>query len=234
MATRVYPVQKVTLFDGTTLEISQLKIKYFRELLDTFENIKYTKTDDEALVVLLECTRICLQQFYPEISHSIDQVEDNLDLDTMHVILDVAGGIKLGKQNEDSAEDSKSTGKEDSDSWDKLDLVKLESEIFAMGNWKNFDDLESSLNMSELIQLVSSRRELDYEEKKFFAAIQGVDLDKGNDRGQKEWEDLKARVFSKGKATDSKDILALQGENARQAGFGIGFGLEYEDLRSPS
>ena len=85
--------------------------------------------------------------------------------------------------------------------------------------------------MPELMEILSSRRELDYEEKKFTAAIQGVDLDSNADRGQKEWEDLKARVFSKGKVTDSNDVLALQGQNAVKAGFGIGMGLDYEDLR---
>jgi len=84
--------------------------------------------------------------------------------------------------------------------------------------------------------IISSKRELDYQEKKFFAAIQGVDLDEasGSDRGQKEWEDMKARVFSGGATSDSNDILSLQGQNAKKAGFGIGFGLEYEDARDPS
>jgi hypothetical protein len=45
---------------------------------------------------------------------------------------------------------------------------------------------------------------------------------------------MKARVFSKGQATDSKDVLALQGQNALKAGFGIGMGLDYEDARDPS
>ena len=68
------------------------------------------------------------------------------------------------------------------------------------------------------------------------AAIQGVDLDKqsGSERGQKEWEDMKARVFSGGKATDSNDVLALQGVTAQKAGFGIGMGLDYGDERDPS
>jgi hypothetical protein len=39
---------------------------------------------------------------------------------------------------------------------------------------------------------------------------------------------MKARVFSKGKATDGSDIMALQGKNAERAGFGIGMGLTYE------
>jgi hypothetical protein len=45
---------------------------------------------------------------------------------------------------------------------------------------------------------------------------------------------MKARVFSKGQATDSKDVLALQGATAQKAGFGIGMGLDYEDARDPS
>mgnify|MGYP000492075863 CR=1 FL=1 len=61
--------------------------------------------------------------------------------------------------------------------------------------------------------------------------MQGVDLDKetGNDNSNA-WEEMKARVFSKGQASDSKDIVALQGINAQKAGFGIGMGLEYEKI----
>ena len=86
--------------------------------------------------------------------------------------------------------------------------------------------------MPELIATLSSRRDLDYQEKKFLAAIQGVDLDaqSGESRGQKEWEDLKARVFSGGTAKDSNDITSLQGINASQAGFGIGAGLSYDNV----
>jgi hypothetical protein len=45
---------------------------------------------------------------------------------------------------------------------------------------------------------------------------------------------MKARVFSGGATSDSNDVLALQGVNAEKAGFGIGFGLDYEDARDPS
>jgi hypothetical protein len=41
---------------------------------------------------------------------------------------------------------------------------------------------------------------------------------------------MKARVFSGGQASDSKDIVALQGINAQKAGFGIGMGLDYEKI----
>mgnify|MGYP003639184946 CR=1 FL=1 len=85
--------------------------------------------------------------------------------------------------------------------------------------------------MPELTAVITAKRELDYQERKFLAAMQGVDLDEnnGSEKGQKEWEDLKSRVFSGGSAKDSSDITSLQGLNAQKAGFGIGDGLEYSN-----
>jgi hypothetical protein len=103
-----------------------------------------------------------------------------------------------------------------------------------LGNWKDYRDLEESLSMPELVVTLTAAREVQYEKQKFLAAIQGIDLDKqsgGGSKGQKEWEDLKSRVFSQGQASDSDDILSLQGQNAAKAGFGIGSGLEYTDLK---
>jgi hypothetical protein len=98
-----------------------------------------------------------------------------------------------------------------------------------LGIWKDYEELESNLSMPELTAILTAKRDDDYQEKKFFAAIQGVDLDgeNGKDRGQKEWEDMKSRVFSGGNSKDSSDITSLQGHNASKAGFGIGKGLEY-------
>jgi hypothetical protein len=229
MATKIYITKKIYLFDGTEIEISPLKIKYLREFMDTFSLVKDAKSDDESLVILTECARIAMKQYYPKISKSTELVEDNLDMPTIHEILEICGGIKI---KEDSEETVLEQAKENNsaNSWEDIDLVKLESEVFTLGIWKNYDELESSLSMSELITILSSKRELDYEEKKFLAAMQGVDLDSKSDRGQKEWEDMKARVFSGGKAKDSNDVLSLQGQNAKRYGFGIGMGLDYEDL----
>jgi hypothetical protein len=41
---------------------------------------------------------------------------------------------------------------------------------------------------------------------------------------------MKARVFSRGQTSDSNDVLSLQGATAQKAGFGIGMGLDYENL----
>lgn len=87
--------------------------------------------------------------------------------------------------------------------------------------------------MPELFAVLGSYREDRNREHKFLAAIQGIDLDKdsGSSKGQKEWEDLKSRVFSGGQVGDSNDIISLQGQNAVKAGFGIGSGLEYADFK---
>jgi hypothetical protein len=85
--------------------------------------------------------------------------------------------------------------------------------------------------MPELIAILQTKSKEDYENKKFFAAIQGVDIDKNNAKSHDAWEQMKARVYSKGKTSDPNDILALQGDAARRAGFGIGHGLDYEVIK---
>ena len=230
MATSVYKNKIINLIDGTELEIMPLKIKYLRQFMDAFENVKKSKNDDEAIENIVECVRIAMKQYYPEVSVQKNDIEDSFDMPTIYKLLDVAAGIKI---NDALEEDVSSQAKGSGSTWSELDLAKIEAEVFLLGIWKDYQELEESLSMPELITTLSSRRELEYEEKKFLAAIQGVDLDKqsNSNRGQKEWEDLKARVFSKGATNDSKDILALQGQNAKKAGFGIGLGLDYEDLR---
>ena len=152
----------------------------------------------------------------------------------MHEVLDVGGNIKIGANSEEEIKVQAQKG-DPGPSWEDFDLAKLESEIFLLGIWKDYSELEASLSLSEILAIISSKRDLDYQEKKFFAAIQGVDLEGSSDeeRGQKEWENLKARVFSGGATSDSNDVLSLQGQNAKKAGFGIGMGLDYEDSRDP-
>ena len=230
MATEIYNKDNVYLIDGTELEIIPLKIKYLREFMVEFENIKTAIDDDAAIEILSKCVGICMKQYYPQI---VDSVEDNLDLPTIYKIIDIAAGIKINKKSEEPVkEQAVSSGS----SWDELDLAKLEAEVFILGIWKDYKDLEESLSMPELMVTLSSKRELDYQEKKFLAAIQGVDLEGANnpERGQKEWEDMKARVFSRGATSDSNDVLALQGQNAKKAGLGIGMGLDYDDARDPT
>lgn len=231
MPTEIYRLDYVYTMDNFEIELSPLKIKYLKQLMNVFQTIKAANNDDEAITIMSECVRISMQQYHPPFAESVFYVEDNFDLVSIYKILDAAAGIKIDEKKEDVLAQAQ---EEQSDSaWDDFDLAKLETEVFLLGIWKNYDELETSLSIPELTAILNSRRELNYEEKKFLAAIQGINLDDQNDdgRGQQEWENMKARVFSRGATNDSKDILALQGINAQQAGFGIGMGLDYEVVK---
>lgn len=89
--------------------------------------------------------------------------------------------------------------------------------------------------MPELTSILTSKREQDYNNRKFLAAIQGVDIDKGSSSGgdelQKVIERAKKRVSDQSgetNAPDPNDITSLRGKAAANAGFGIGMGLDYE------
>jgi hypothetical protein len=226
MATRVYDYKTIKLIDGTPLYLTPLKIKYLREFMDAFEFVKTANNDSEAIFFLSECARIAMQQYYPSIKTIFD-LEDMVDLQTVYDIIDIAAGVKIKKDSSTVKKDAVESGSD----WEKLDLAKLESELFLMGIWKDYEELESSLSMPELMSALEVKREMDYDNKKFHAAIQGVDLDKESGKGKANaWEEMKARVFSGGQARDSNDIVALQGVNAQKAGFGIGMGLTYEKI----
>lgn len=225
MATKIYESGTIKLIDGTEIYITPLKIKYLREFMEVFQKIKESGSEEESITYLLECARIAMKQYYPNLKTIFD-IEDNMDIKTLYKLLDYSAGIKM-KDDEDKTTKEKAIDSEGS--WDKLELDKLESELFLLGIWKDYEELEASLSMPEISATLNAKREMDYNEKKFFAAIQGVDLDKQTGK-QNEWDELKARVFSKGQAANANDITALQGINAQKAGFGIGMGLTYERM----
>jgi hypothetical protein len=227
MATTVYESATIRLIDDTEIYITPLKIKFLREFMEAFEKLDDVVSNEDAIAVLSECARIAMKQYYPLIK-TIEDLEDSVDMPTVYKIIDIAAGIKVNEKKEETVKDQAQSSGE---TWKTLDLVTLESEVFLLGIWKDYEELETSLSMPEIIAILSSKRDLDYQEKKFFAAIQGVDLDKqsGKNKGN-EWEQMKARVFSGGGTSDPNDVLSLQGQNAVKAGFGIGMGLDYKKL----
>lgn len=229
MATKIYESAIVETVYGEKIYITPLKIKYLRQFMDRFDLAKTSETGDELLMHILDCSVIAMQQYAPHIK-TIDEVEDLFDIKTIYKILDIAAGIKMDpdKQKENVETDvKKSESTKEGSAWDTMDLAKLEAEVFQLGIWKDYDELESSLSMSEITATLEAKREQDYTDKKFFAAIQGVDLDKQTKK-EDPWQAMKARVFSGGSTGDPNDVLALQGHNAAKAGFGIGMGLSYE------
>lgn len=227
MATKVYDTETIFLLDGTEILLTPLKIKYLREFMEVFQFVKTSADEKQALFFLSECARIAMKQYYPSIK-SVFDLEDNLDMKTMYRVIDIAAGVKIDSKKEDKT--IKEQAEESGSTWEDFDLAKVEAEAFLLGIWKDYEELESSMSMPELMVTLSSKRELEYEERKFLAAMQGVDLDKDKKAEGNAWEKLKARVFSKGKTGDPNDVTALQGQNAMNAGFGIGMGLDYVDM----
>ena len=230
MPTQIYEISEVELIDGTIIEISPLKIKYLKQFMEKFESVKQAKSDEESISTLVECIRIAMKQYLPSIK-TIEDVEDNIDLPTIYKIIELCAGIKIN-QSEETERKPVSPQPPSENTWEKLDLAKLESELFVLGSWKNFDDLESNISMPELMAILESTRELDYSEKKFMAAMQGVDLDEQTGKKEEDpWEAMKARVAAQVSGIgngDPNDITSLQGQKAQQYGFGIGMGLDYE------
>jgi hypothetical protein len=227
MATKIYESGYIELTDGTRLHITPLKILYLRDLMDVFSDFKDAVSEDDTVNMLLECGAIAMKQYYPLIT-SAEELADSLDMDTLYELLDLSAGIKL--KNKEQTEDTPQKQVSDNPpGWESMDLATLESEAFLLGIWKDYEELERCLSLPELMSTLNAKRDADYNEKKFFAAIQGVDLDaQSGKKEQDPWQAMKARVFSGGATSDPDDILALQGQNAQKAGFGIGMGIGYE------
>jgi hypothetical protein len=226
MATKIYESAIVETVYGEKLYITPLKIKYLRQFMDRFNLIKSAESSDDLLTHILDCTVICMQQYAPHIK-TLEEVEDNFDIKSVYKIVDIAAGIKMEPEKDKEPEDIKKENVKDNSTWDTMDLAKLEAEVFQLGIWKDYEELEASLSMSEISATLGAKREQDYNDKKFYAAMQGVDLDKQTKK-EDPWQAMKARVFSGGATGDPNDVLALQGHNANKAGFGIGMGLSYE------
>ncbi len=230
MATKIYDAENILLIDDTEVYITPLKLKYLRQVMDIFNStIKGSNDQEQIIEGIMQSVAVSMKQYFPSLK-TIEDVEDSVDMPTAYKILEIGAGIKLSKSDDDKEEEKdKPDNLEADNDWETFDLAKLESEAFLLGIWKDYEELETSLSMPELLETIRAKRELEHNERKFLAAIQGVDIDKGKDSNNA-WEKLKAKVFSKGQTTDPNDITAFQGANAAKAGFGIGMGLSYEKI----
>ena len=109
--------------------------------------------------------------------------------------------------------------------WSELDLAALEGDAFLLGHWKNYQELEESLSMPELIQTLKSMQERDMSQRKFTASLKGINLDEAIQDSSSTFDEIERRAL--GIETSSDDVVSLQGKFASQEGFGIGAGLGY-------
>lgn len=227
MATKIYDSAVISTIDGKKIYITPLKIKYLRLFMEEFDKVKEAANDSDAISFVTTSSLLAMMQYCPEIT-TIEQLEDTFDLPTLYKILDIAAGIKLKGSEEGSEESIQNQAKDNTQTWENMDLAKLESEVFLLGIWRDYEELEASLSMAELSETLNAKREADYADKKFMAAIQGVDIDANKEKEENAWEKMKNKVFNKG--GDPNDVTSLKGQKAAKAGFGIGMGLSYEKL----
>jgi len=97
--------------------------------------------------------------------------------------------------------------------------------VFLLGHWKDYDELEGTLSMPELLLTLETSRKVKYRDYKFHAAMQGVSLPDADEDESHEptFEEIKQRAIirAQGGDPDSKDIIYVTGQAAEETGFGI-------------
>lgn len=88
-----------------------------------------------------------------------------------------------------------------------------------LGIWKNFEEIEENLTIAELEKLLEVKRDQDWQNKKFSAALKGIDLDEPGDKEAPTFDDIKRRAEAKVKGV-SADALEFAE---------IGIGIEGDD-----
>ena len=112
-------------------------------------------------------------------------------------------------------------GKNTGRGWDELDLASLEAEAFLLGIWKNYNDLESSMSIPELLVTLEESRKQTFENRKFAAAMKGIDLD-----GEKEnpVDAARKRIAAKNIGSDiSPDDIIADSNFGVNVNNGIGY-----------
>lgn len=67
-----------------------------------------------------------------------------------------------------------------------------------LGIWDNIADLEEKLNLSELYIILDASRKKEHNRNKFLAALQGVDIDEGQQTSAEErFNEVQNRVQAK-------------------------------------
>jgi hypothetical protein len=227
MASKIYNSAMIFTIHGESIYITPLKIKYLRLFMDEFQNVRESIDNSDAFEFVSRCALIAMMQYKPEIK-TINQIEDLFDLPTLYKVLEIAGGISMKAPEEAGESLPEQANHDENNSWEKIDLAKLESEVFLLGIWKDYEELESSLSMPELSETLNAKREDIYNQRKFMAALKGIDMESEQKKQEDPWEKLKNKVFNKG--GDPNDVTSLRGQKAAKAGFGIGMGLSYEKV----
>ncbi len=96
MATKVYETIELELQDGSVITVKPLNLKTLRAVMKQWSEASKAETEDDFLEVLIKCASIAMTQLAPDKSET---VEEDLDLQTMYKILEIAADIRLNSPN---------------------------------------------------------------------------------------------------------------------------------------
>lgn len=86
--------KKITLIDGTEIEVRPLKLSLLKPFMTKFSELAGVSEDnDKSIDILLDCVQIAMKQYKPELSESKINLEELLDLPTVYELIDAASGI---------------------------------------------------------------------------------------------------------------------------------------------
>jgi hypothetical protein len=107
----------------------------------------------------------------------------------------------------------------------------MEAEVFLLGNWKDYNQMEEELSMPELLLTLEAQRKVKWRDYKFHAAMQGVSLPDDESKDEPTFEDIQRRAALRamGADPDANDIKDMRGTLADEVGFGVNVegGLNY-------
>jgi hypothetical protein len=113
MATRAYRVEELTLQDDTDVVVKPLPIGPLRRFMEAWKQVQDLNQEDDGFHIYINCCGIALEKNFKgkfdALKASVaeqaegeflsqdykEYLEEVLDIDTIYVIMDVAGGIKL-------------------------------------------------------------------------------------------------------------------------------------------
>jgi hypothetical protein len=98
MANTVYETVEIKLSNGEEISIKPLTIKNLKKFTQVIKKLddENVKTEEDAMEIFIEAAMVCMEQFSPDLAKDKEKFEDVIEVPTLMKILEVAGGLNLG------------------------------------------------------------------------------------------------------------------------------------------
>jgi inhibitor of KinA sporulation pathway (predicted exonuclease) len=98
MAITVNEPTATALLDGTVINARPLKLSLLREFSKAFAKISEVADDeDKSIDLLLECVKVALKQYAPELLEDTVDLEEILDIKIVYQIIEEASGSNIAQ-----------------------------------------------------------------------------------------------------------------------------------------